>query len=171
MKTKTIWATCTSVCKAVLAAVITQQVGQAELCPQTIDQEWDRVTSETRGPHWGTEASAFPFHTGWCIENSECYGCVGTSRGTTEWTAREALPTPLILCRLWGGPLSKCKRSTDNNKGAFQPSPQWVRNRQDPTSGPRPCPKVGWTPQEGLLYRSPQHPLVASCRSSLSRPV
>lgn len=44
------------------------------------------MTSETRGPRWGTEASVFPFHTGRCTENSECYGCVGTSRGTTEWT-------------------------------------------------------------------------------------
>ena len=143
--------------------------------------KWDQ------GTPLGTKVSVFPFHTGWFIENTECYGCVGTTRGTPEWTGAwchggkdrgpapwaprisEALCTPLTLSFLGLTPLQGQQEHRQQQKGF--PAFPVVRRRQDPTSGPRPCPKVGWTPREGAPMWTPQHPLVALCRSCLSRPI
>lgn len=107
------------------------------------------MTSETRGPP-GTKVSVLPFHTGRCIENSECYGCVGTRRGTREWTGTrhrgaprisEALRTPLTLSSLGLTLLQGQQEHRQQQKG-FPAFPA-ARCRQDPESGPRPCPEVG----------------------------
>ncbi|CAN0468636.1 unnamed protein product, partial [Rangifer tarandus platyrhynchus] len=67
--------------------------------------------------------------------------------------AREALPTPLILSSLGSTPLQGQEEHRQQQRG-FPAFPA-TRHRQDPTSGPRPCPEVGWTPQEGAPVRVP----------------